>query len=200
MRLIVTEKTGFVSQSPEVCIYKNGMPFYSMKRKGAIIAFNMPRGDYEVQKGIMTKRNVINYPLIQLPKPDVNGQLPKKIKITYRENKYKCSVDISDNVTMKVYFDPMFKNYPEWVRDWILGHEAGHFRYRGKGTESEKNCDLFACNTMLISGFNPSQIQAAIDVSLSNGIISEHRKENMYESLKNVEQKLHSIKHLEHGF
>lgn len=197
--LKVGEKSGFLSQSPVVEIIKDGLPFYKMERKARFIMFNMPIGDYEVVQGILTKRNIIDYPLIPLPPPDANSHLPKKIVVKYIDNPHKCSVDISDSVTMKVFFDNQFKHYPEFVCDWIMGHEMAHYKYHGHGAESEQACDLYSCNIMLEMGLNPSQIQAAIDCALSNALISEHRKELIYEHLKNVQENLEGLNKMEHG-
>lgn len=197
MELIVSHKSGFISSSPEVQIEKDGMPFYYMKRKGRFIMFNMPVGNYELVKGLVTAKPFIDYPLLDLP--DVKGTLPTNIKIHYKENPNKCSVDISNKKVMHVWFDNSFKHFPSWVRDWILGHEAGHYLYHGHGLQSEINCDLFACNVMFAKGLNPSQIQAAIDCALGEKMISEHRKEFIYKSLQTVEDKLHNLKIFEDG-
>ena len=197
--LKVNEISGFVSQSPEVIIEKDGMPFYKQKRKSRFITFNLPEGNYNLVKGFVTKKNVIDYPLIKLPVSRESGILPKKIEVKFITNKNKCSVDISDKKVMKIWFDKSFLNYPDYVRNWIKGHEAGHYLYSGSGVESEKNCDLFACNVMLVSGYNPSQIQSAIDCSLSNHLISEHRKDCVHESLQHLEKEINNIQSYEHG-
>lgn len=187
MNFEVKEKSGFKSNSNRVIIFKNGKPFYYRKNKNGVIRFNMPVGKFELIEGVIKKSPFINYPLKKIIAPKNAMLLPKKTTIVFEPNPNKCSVDILKGL---VIFDTSFKDCPDYVLVWVMGHEFGHYYYRGYGQESEKACDAFSANIMLTMGYNPSQINAAIKEILSDKALAEIRKECLTEHLKSVEKKM----------
>ncbi len=169
----VNKKSGFKSFDPVVKIYDgNGILFYLKDNNTGLIHFNLPRGRYNTVNTLYNA-SVRTYKANKLPKPNRKKKLPKSIKIVYKENPHKCSVD---NVNHIIYFDNSFKKQPIPVKDYIKFHEVGHYFYSGEGNVSEIACDLFAANMMLKVGYNPSQIQWAQHGTLSNSETSLERK------------------------
>lgn len=182
----VDKKNGFVSDSDLVIILdEHKRVFYFKKRKGPNTRFNLPVGEYFLFYGNLKPLPApVRYKIPNLPRPYAYSKKPPlKFKIIYCENKNKCSVDISKDT---IYFDHSFKNYPRFIIQYIIRHEKGHYFYRGRGQQSELDCDKFAAVSMLESGFNPSQISAAVRFTLSNSLLSEHRKKSNFENVKNL--------------
>lgn len=189
MRFGIDKITGFYSYSPVICILRNDKPFYAntLKNGKKVMEFNLPPGEYDLIEGSFKKfLKPLEYKLIDLPKSNNELKFPGKVKIYWRENPNKCSVDLSDKYLMKVYFDPSFRDMSDYVRTWVLGHELGHYIYRGRGQRSEKCCDHVSANLMLMNGFNPKQIDAAIKIAISNGYHALERKNELYENLLTV--------------
>lgn len=183
MLFSINKKTGFITTSKKVVIYRFGMPFYSRTRTKKFLKFNLPAGDYNLISGEISKmRSPIIYKKIKLPEPNKITKFSNNIKVYFVTNKNKCSVDLSGPSPI-FYFDNSFKNYPRFVITWICGHEIGHYFYRGEGHFSEKKCDIFSSNLMLDLGYNPSQINAAIQMALSDNKLSELRKKHVYSHL-----------------
>ncbi len=184
MFLTVNKKTGFKSNSPVVVIYCNGLPFYAKSRSlNKSLEFNLPAGFYEIISGkITTLPQPLEYKLIDLPKPNNETKFNGKVKISYRENPNKCSVDLYSN-PIRIIFDNAFKKSSRYTKSWVIGHELGHLKYKGQGQKSEQNCDHYSANLMLKLGYNPSQIDAAIKEAISNGYNAVVRKELLYQNL-----------------
>ena len=181
--------TGFYSYSPVICIYKYDKPFYAntLKNGNKVMEWNMPPGEYDLIEGNFKKfLKPLEYNLISLPKSLNEIKFPGKVKIYWTDNPNKCSVDLKDKYKMKVYFDHSFKNVSPYVRTWVLGHELGHYVYRGNGQKSEKLCDHLGGNLMLKNGYNPKQIDAAIEIAISNGYHALERKNELYQNLVTI--------------
>lgn len=186
--LKVYTKSGFYSYSPYVVIYRFGKPFYAKKNRGKTIEFNLPEGVYEVVSGDLVKMSSpINYKLIDLPKPNHVTVFPGKVKIYVCDNPNRCTVNLNGKYHASFYFDYRFLDSSRYCITWICGHELGHYFYRGQKQISEQNCDHFAANLMLMIGYNPSQIDAAINEAISNGYLARVRKEMLYENLLEVQ-------------
>lgn len=129
--------------------------------------FNLPAGSYWVEKGFFSEYILPRiYPLAVLPQPERYMEDPTDFPIVFDTNPNKCSILWDEKI---ILFDNSFLNKPEPEIYFILFHEYGHELYN-----TEEYADLFASNTMKIKGFNPSQIQAAHDNSLSDK--NENRK------------------------
>lgn len=183
MIIVTNKKTGFISDSDRVEIWRNGWPFYNRTKRKGKISFNLPIGKFEIKYGNIEKLNEpIKYKKIKLPYPNNVTNFYGKIKIIWETNPYKCSVDFSGgNATF--YFDPSFKDFPDFVVVWICGHELAHFLYKGQKQFSEKMCDNYSSNMLLDLGYNPSQITAAINMALSNGYLARERKNFVLQNL-----------------
>jgi len=89
------------------------------------------------------------------------------------------------DVTGLIYFDNQFKNEKTFIKDFVLNHELGHYRYLNEGQKSELNADAYAYNKMIEIGYNPSQIAVANFYVLSNKKSSLERKKEIYKQTKN---------------
>lgn len=186
-KIILNEKTGFISDSDRVEIWCNEAPFYNRSKRKNKLSFNLPIGIYDVRYGNIDKLPIpIKYKKVILPKPNSVTNFYGKITIIWQDNPNKCSVSLSGgNATF--YFDPSFKEYPTFVVIWICGHELAHFLYKGQKQFSEKMCDNYSGNMMKELGYNPSQISAAIELSLSSGYLAKERKKFVTENLLKVQ-------------
>lgn len=188
MYLRVYTKTGFVSESPCVVIYRFGKPFFAKKNRSSKLEFNLPKGKYEVVFGNLKKmEKPVEYKMIDIPAPNHFTKFPNKIKIIICKNPNKCTVDLNGKYYTTFYFDKRFRDASRYCVTWICGHELGHYFYRGQGQISEQNCDHFAANLMLDIGYNPSQIDAAIGEAISNGYLARIRKDMLYENLLEIQ-------------
>jgi hypothetical protein len=183
MRFFVNKKSGFISKDKNIVINDiNGNIFYfKLNNEGKIIYFNLPEGEYTTNNNLQKVTEPRKFKIKILPSPNRPKKLPKEFKIFFTENPNKCSVD---NVNHIIYFDNSFKDAPQFVMDYIKLHELGHYFYSGQGQLSEKNCDQFAYNEMIKLGYNPSQVVAAINYSLSDRKEAVKRKNNLYTQAK----------------
>lgn len=179
----VDKKSGFQSFDKNLLIIdsNDGIPFYFRPNENQNQKFNLPVGDYETQNKIYKLKKPIFYSLPKMKTRYNFQKYPTKLKIFFGYNPNKCTVDL-DNHT--ILFDESFRNEPRFVIDFIKFHELGHFRYSGKGLQSEKDCDNFACLCMLIVGYNPSQIRTANEISLGNHLDANKRKRENLQYLK----------------
>ena len=182
--LEIKEKTGFKTKSPFLFICEDDMPFYVRVIDEKGLRFNLPAGNYDVKVGEFEQCEPVDYPLIKIDEPYNFTPFPKALQLVYRPTPAKCQIDTDNGI---VYADPMFKKFPKYTWKWVYGHELGHFPYQGKGIKSEKDCDIFSANLLLMEGFNPSQIRSAIDLVLSNRLSSLCRKYNVLDNLVIIE-------------
>jgi hypothetical protein len=207
MKILVNEDIqGFKTTSPVVNITKGiakennvpilkdgkkiGLPFYYRDNNRKILEFNLPKGIYELEEGtIFPIDKPVQYDFVNKYVPDFNPSTIPKLKIVVKPNPNKCSVNIENVVVdgvppMTAVLDPSFVDKPDFIIKYVMGHEYGHFYYRGKGQDSEKACDAFSIYFMLkVLGFNPSQCLCAIEHSLSHRDEAEVRKDDIYKEL-----------------
>jgi hypothetical protein len=176
-RFSVNKKTGFCTYESPVLIFeqKRNRPFYFHRGndKGAFY-FNLPKGNYYTENKIKPLSIPVPVALPQLPPPEKNKLLPKKVQVNFLENPNKASILVDKH---KIYVDPKIMKLPIPAIFFVLFHEIGHYYYI-----DEKKCDLFAVREMLKRGFNPSQCGIAIDQALSNKSID--RKMCVIEKMK----------------
>lgn len=179
MRFFVDQKSGFLTNDKNIVINDElGNIFYfKLNNEGKWIYFNLPEGEYTTNNNILKAKAPREFKLKQLPKPNRPKKLPENFRVVFTENPNKCSVD---NVNHVIYFDNSFKDAPKFVMDYIKLHELGHYFYSGQGQLSEKNCDHFSFNEMIKLGYNPSQVIAGINYSLSDRKEAVKRKNNLY--------------------
>jgi hypothetical protein len=161
----------------EVKVSEGSLPFYECE-KGR--EFNLPKGRFLVSGEV--KELPFSYKKIDFPDFD-NVKPLKALNIVFVDNyPNKCSVWLD---TGKVVADTNFKYLPSFVFMYIMFHEVGHFYFRGNGDLSEIQCDTFARKKMIECGYNPSQIDLAIQVTLSNNSdLSRERKKISFNQLK----------------
>jgi len=173
----IADKQGFKVIDPykPVIIRDNrGILFYSTEDLlPRVFEFNLPHGNYISDLGNFKPSSLVHYPLAKLPSFERDRNIPSDFSIEFANNQAKCSVLWNER---KIIFDNKLKDWPLPNLMFILYHEYGHAKYT-----TEKYCDLYASNFMLIRGFNPSQIARAQILSLSEK--QEHRKEFLSEQI-----------------
>lgn len=182
-------KTGFKSTDELIKIYdSDNKPFYVYPNKTGVIYFNLPKGAYSTLNNLTKLTQPVNYKLPPLPKPTVNRKLPKRFKVVFKDNPNKCSVYHKIGL---IVFDNSFQDKPKFFLTFIKLHELGHYFYSSSNKNpiskeyqlNEMYCDTFAQNKMLKLGYNPGQIQQAINLTLTQAI-SEGRKKNSQNQLE----------------
>lgn len=177
-KLEVSKKTGYKVNdiySPIVIRDYRGIMFYTTEPLlPRVKEFNLPVGSYMVDSGYFSPMTFpVQYKLIRLPFPERFLPKPKDFVICFGDNPNKCTIFWDKGIIM---FDNSFREKPLPQLYFILFHEFGHARYK-----TEKYADLYAVNSMLAKGFNPSQIGMAPIQSLSN--YADYRKENVVNRL-----------------
>lgn len=181
----VDRKTGFSTTSKNFLILdKNKIPFYTWKNQRIEpFIFNLPTGDYFTSDPLTDLPSPFIYKLPTLKPRYFFKKFPNGFKISFGRNPNKCTVDLNNST---IVFDNSFRNYPRWVLDYIKFHELGHFMYSGRGDESEADCDVFACWSMIKVGYNPSQVAAARKMSLGDSPKLQNRNNASNNFLKRV--------------
>lgn len=160
---ILHKKTGFKNltpQQPVIIRDFRGVIFYSTEGLRPVKKFNLPEGNYFIEKGnIKPLKFPVKYRLAKLPKAQRKITPPFKFRILFDVNPNKCTISWFNKT---ITFDDELRNKPLPIIYFILFHEYGHSVYR-----TEKYADLMASNLMKIKGFNPSQIGSAPVLSLS---------------------------------
>ena len=183
MEFSIDKKTGFKAITETLIILCNDLPFF-VKNDCTGLKFNLPSGKYNLIEGqIIDLKQPIKYTLPKLKPRYVFRKSPKGFEVLFSKNPYKCTVDLSKNT---ITFDHSFKKEPIQVLDFVQFHELGHFRYSGKGLQSEIDCDNFSIYCMLQRGYNPSQIRYASMFTLSNSKESKKRKKENYLQTKKI--------------
>lgn len=182
--LLVTEISGFKSNSDYVLIYTGINPFYYKTNTTGTLTFNMPPGAYSVLYGDLVK---LDKPLVydivaKYEKDYPNSDIPK-LKIIVSKNPNKCTIDLK---AATATIDPELARRPLYQVVYIIGHEYAHNLYRGKGQLSERACDNMGAIAMLKTGFNPSQCCAGIEGALSDNHLACIRKSEMYYEMKKL--------------
>lgn len=178
--LELEQMTGFHNPNPSIPILildERGIPFYDTSQlANQPSRFNLPAGRYIVMSGKFYRMAPVEYPLLPIATPHrYKRKNPERFEIVFTENPaHKCTIDWD---TEKIYFDNSFRDMPLPNLVYVLYHEYGH-RYYGcnclkksgckKCAEAELQCDRYAQNRMLETGYNPSQIGEAIIGTLSS--------------------------------
>lgn len=179
MILTVNEISGFSCLDPLIKVYKrnNGELFYIYNnKKNKCVKFNLPVGVYFTENNLNELKKPVNYKKIILPPKERDLKKPENINVNYVDNPNKCTIFLSSG---EIFLDNSFKNFPSFVRLYVLFHEIGHYHYN-----TEKFCDLFAAKNMLERGYNPSQIYFASKFSLSR--LGEDRKNYCLNNMKKI--------------
>ncbi len=180
MREIFISRKGTFLCNEKVINIKDekGKDFYFFMPKKFPFTFNMPRGKYYTNNKLTRVSFYDPANSINLPPKQKNKIIPKKIqelRFSIIRNPSKASIAVDKHFVM---IDPQMikKTLPEIL--FILFHEFGHYYYF-----DEEKCDAYAKKQMLRLGYNPSQISAAINNTLSNKQCE--RKKLIFNSFKN---------------
>jgi hypothetical protein len=163
---------GFRCADKEVKVFDRlGKPFYFFSKPEIqpAVKFNLPKGKY-FTSNTLTEVNPVKYDLPKLPKRERHGKDPELYPTIVAPNPNKCSINYDQKV---IVIDPEICKLPTFVLFYILQHEIGHFYYT-----TEKFADLYASYQLLKNGFNPSQVQQANNLTLSD---------------RNVQRKIYAI-------
>ena len=172
-KFFINQKTGFLCGDPIIHILDNkARIFYHKENKNGILHFNLPPGEY-FTKNELQPTTLRKYKLFKLQRPNAKYQIPDNLTVYFGENPNLCTVDHEQHT---VFFDVMFMQMPQFCFDYALFHEIGHYLYTGKGQKSEIQADQYSYNKMIEKGYNPSQIQVAIEGVLSNRKNAKQRK------------------------
>jgi hypothetical protein len=177
---MVHKPTTFFTRSTDLIILDSKKnPFYWHDNKEQHINFNLPKGRY-----------YSNVPLTVLEKfepygnetyPRLPGHFLRNIKIFPRRNKNKASISLEHKL---IFADPKFY-FHEYLptQTFTALHEVFHYKYHAKNARERKNwyirqyyekkCDMAARNFMLANGWNPSQV----DFAIQNLLDGKERKE-----------------------
>jgi hypothetical protein len=156
-QLILHRKTGFKNlfpYRPVVIRDFRGIVFYSTEGLKPVEYFNLPEGNYFLDKGdihLLDKPNPVK--IMPMPRAERNMPDPFNFNVQFCRNINKCTIDWE---TRCIYFDESFKNMSLPNIYFVLYHEFGHKLYT-----TEKYADLYAANRMLQKGYNYSQIGMA---------------------------------------
>jgi len=187
--LTVTRKTGFAITHPDLPVNirdDRGILFYTTEPILPVYDFNLPPGKYMVDTGTFKPMQTpVHFKLAKLPPSEVMLPIaPYDFEIVFAENPNKCTIFWKEKM---IVFDNSFLEAPYPELYFIYFHELGHSRYgyekKYSMADAEKYCDLYASNKMLEMGFNPSQIKAAPENTLSSR--QNYRKDFIGETLLN---------------
>lgn len=182
MILELKNKQGFKTNDRLIIINdNNGLFYYKENKNKEVVHFNLPEGKYSTDNKLYLTE-LRKYKLKPLPLRNVFIKKPNELKFIFCDNPNKCTIDLKKGL---IYFDNQFKNEKTFIKDFVLNHELGHYRYLNEGQKSELNADSYAYNKMINIGYNPSQIAVANFYVLSNKKNSIERKKEIYKQTKN---------------
>lgn len=188
--LVTKQKTGFYSTDPYVMIYKGAKPFYYKTRNNTnngVIELNMPPGEFYVLSGKLKQLDEpIDYELISKYKKDYPSADIPEFDVSVGDNPHKCTIDLFAKPKPTVLLDRSLADCTEPELLYVFGHEYYHNINRGHGQDSERACDIGSCISNLIYGLNPCQLVGAIDMVLSNNVLSCVRKNDIYYEMKKL--------------
>ena len=192
-KIVVHTKTTFYTYHNPILITDNrGKEFYFYKwdnTKFSKQCFNLPKGIYYSKYPVFKCDYEINFEKIPNEKPEKDDyKRIEKILLKKTKNPHKATIYIFENKPVAIIeYDASLDEKPYYIKDFIIGHELGHLYY-----ETEALCDRFSRNLCLSLGYNPSQLNKAIEYTLTsftkegNHRISISHSDNKFTSLKTV--------------
>ena len=180
MQIVISKKTGFTTDAPNVAIYNDDFsPFYVKTRQGSKLQFNLPPGAYYCEQPLTQLKKPVEYKLPALPKPERKVILPSNpIQIIFRPNPNKCSIFLNLGL---IVCDPSIQVKSRAEKMFVIYHELGHYMYK-----TEKFCDIYAACRMIEDGFNPSQCVFSVNGCLSDA--SAERKKEIFNFSKKIKK------------
>lgn len=159
----------FSSDEGLVIFDEYGNIFYVHPNKTKKINFNLPVGQFFTENNIMRKEKFVPYTK-GWEKFDSTGFV---VRVGVNPNKLTVTPALKDIIADHSIND--CKYIP--LMEFCLGHELSHTLPSGKGiscTGNVKNfCDENSANRMLAIGYNPSQINIARKMSMSDSYRSD---------------------------
>lgn len=190
----VMKPSGFYCEDKTFTIYDvNGFMFYSRKSKERGTHFNLPAGKFTTDSPNIVPRSFRIYRTPALPSKERNLPTPSKVEFKIYDTPNKCIV-VREKGIWLIVMSPSLANGQRISKDLAIAHEFGHKYYGGanpvtdfdKYIASEMKCDHYAIDYLLRNGYNPSQLNNAEKLTLSNSAGSEKRKKYIHEILKRV--------------
>jgi hypothetical protein len=173
-------KTGFLCNGAILVTTPDGKIFYEHKKKGPF-CFNLPAGQYNITgDNVKVLQRPLEFKIKAQRKQESYHELPKRgeLRIEFGDNPNKASIWVKQH---KILIDDKYRTAPQVVKEYLIAHEIGHYRYK-----TERFADEFAQQVLLDKGFNMSQIVQAAASTLFNG----HERHNYcFENLKNARKK-----------
>jgi len=176
----LNKKTGFACSGEVVVKLPNGSIFYQHKKR-APFTFNLPAGMYDIQgSNVKMLSKPTEYKIKSQRVHESTHELPKRgeLRIEFGDNPNKASIWVKKHF---ILIDNQYRNAPQVVKDYLIAHEIGHYRYK-----TERFADEFAQQVLLDKGYNMTQIVQAAASTLFNG----HERHNYcFENMKNAQKK-----------
>jgi hypothetical protein len=176
----LNKKTGFSCNGSVSVTLPNGDIFYQHKKKGPF-SFNLPAGTYFISgENIKVLQKPLEFKINAKRVQESTHELPKRgeLQIKFADNPNKASIWVKQH---KIVIDNSYRNAPQVIKDYLIAHEIGHYRYK-----TERFADEFAQQVLLDKGYNMTQIVQAAASTLFNG----HERHNYcFENLKNARKK-----------
>lgn len=133
----------------------DGHPFYFMKGEGT---FTLPVGRYVLRSGRVAKVGPMP------PRPFTPGEpmhpVPARFTVKVADNPAKASIHLASG---RILLDRSIADAPPFIRAYVIAHEIGHYWH-----DDEKGADRYAAEFLYHLGYNPSQIDAAARLALSD--------------------------------
>lgn len=181
---------GFFCFEPEIRIEGlNGKTLYYFKNpERKKVCFNLIVGKWKTENKIEKLPKPIIYKTPKLEVPTVKREI-KPFRLFVCQNPNKCTIDFSGKYFADVFIDYEIANQSIPFFTFVMFHENGHFFYGDSKNDkeylsNEHKCDCYAAKNMLEYGFNPSQCLFAVEMCLSESLMSRKRKDLIFDWLK----------------
>jgi hypothetical protein len=175
----LNKKGGFHCDGQVKVHTPDGKVFYEFKKKTPFY-FNLPKGIYHIEGNVKPLKKAIEYKIKEKRKKESDHALPQRneLKIEFGDNPNKASIWVKKHY---ILLDNRYKDAPQVVKDYLIAHEIGHYRFK-----TERYADEFAQQVLLDKGYPMSLIVQAAASTLFNG----HERHNYcFENLKNAKKK-----------
>lgn len=174
----LNKKTAFRCDGKIKVHTPDGKVFYQMEKRTPF-NFNLPGGVYHIEGNCKQLKTPINYKFKGVRKVESNHPLPKpnELVIQYGDNPNKASIFVKDHF---ILIDKSYKDAPKVIKDYLIAHEIGHYRYK-----TERYADEFAQEVLLKKGYPLSLIVQAAASTLMKG---NDRIYYCFENMKNTKK------------
>ena len=184
----INKKSGFeCGQKVKVYDDSSRLFYHNKPKNGRILRFNLPPGTYSANKPIKLKLP-IEYAPLKLPKSQRNIPFKQLPEIHIGKNPNKASIIFEPKGRDRIIIDSnLYSRLNEIGRNFLVLHELAHYKYDGSPA-GEIACDLYACQRMLLKGYNPSQL-----ISIAHIVLNINKSSDRVKAINNQLLKLRSI-------